>query len=357
MSWVHLEVDEELCLVRLEADAEPCLADLVGILVNRFECLQSVKEGNIKFLLINTGEPLSRAMKLRDLETADTSPLIVRYPLSNDTVHLNLRCYISTSWTHLRISHTQLEIKGEELKGEFEFNDWLNDIPSNNNKRIVNVLIKIEGPKFLEENLMVNGSLMKLLLPSWECQRQIWDIRHFSKDDIPKHSWDISDLILSGFTTELRRKMEAFGEFVNEPTVREFISPFMTTAVVIGKKTNSTLRVVAKDNLKGSRGYGPVDFTVHSDDIIILVTGAKNEDLKQGVGQNYAQMHSAVECLEKKGKITEDDKYSVVMYGVVTTGSNWIFNRWIGMSKHPMIERTDVIRNSWVYRWNFRVSS
>ena len=51
----------------------------------------------------------------------------------------------------------------------------------------------------------------------------------------------------------------------------------------------------AETRLVGSRGYGPVDYSVSMDDIVVLVTEAKNNDMTKGAAQNIAQLHSAVE--------------------------------------------------------------
>lgn len=101
------------------------------------------------------------------------------------------------------------------------------------------------------------------------------------------------------FKAELERKKEAFIHISRtEATCREFISPFLTTAVQYVQRTDKTqLQLKAEETLNGSRAYGVIDYTIESDGVVIIVNEVKKDDTLeiQGAAQNIAQMHSAVE--------------------------------------------------------------
>lgn len=82
-------------------------------------------------------------------------------------------------------------------------------------------------------------------------------------------------------------------------TCREFISPFMTTAVKHIQSKNRSLRLRAEEWLDGSCGFGPVDYSVYIEELALLVCEVKREDFEKGGAQNIVQMHSAAEVNEK----------------------------------------------------------
>jgi hypothetical protein len=113
-------------------------------------------------------------------------------------------------------------------------------------------------------------------------------------DDLPKY--DVPERILDGLASDLETTFAAFrSSDTNESVVREFVSPFLKRAVVSVQAKEPLLLLLVETKLAGSRGYGPVDYSVIKDDIVILVTEAKNNDMIKGAAQNIAQMHSAVE--------------------------------------------------------------
>ncbi|CAG8606291.1 10616_t:CDS:2, partial [Paraglomus occultum] len=225
-------------------------------------------------------------------------------------------------------------MKGEELKDEFQFNGWLDDVPKTNRSKIISLSIKVEGMRsYSDWNL---GDITHAL--TGVKIEDVTELAVLKMDDFPTFSGAISDDILDGFFAEINAKLAAFR---TAPIVREFVSPFMTRAVLIMQEREPLLLLNAKRKLKGTRGYGPVDYSVSKNEIVILVTEAKNEDFRQGAAENIAQIHSAVEHLEKKRKIDATaDRLRAVMYGIVTTGTEWMFIRWAGDSKNPTIELT-----------------
>ncbi|CAG8792454.1 6171_t:CDS:2, partial [Gigaspora rosea] len=226
-----------------------------------------------------------------------------------------------------------------EIKNEYEFNVMVENISPNNNKvRQVSVTVRVEGMKaYSEWNLSeITRTLFGEMWSSIDATPKL------NKNELPKPKREIK--IPDGFYDEIRRKLEAFQTINNEPTVREFTSPFLTTAVVILKKNQHNLKLNAEINLQGSRGFGPVDYSIESDGMLVVVIEVKNEDFNQGTAQAFAQMHSAVEALEKKRKLDQTDfeegKFPVMMYGIVTNAREWVFIRWIGDSKKPKIAMT-----------------
>lgn len=81
----------------------------------------------------------------------------------------------------------------------------------------------------------------------------------------------------------------------NEATAREFISCFMCAAVGHVAKDDTPLQLKIEDWLDGPRGYGPIDYSVDVDGVVVLVHEAKKEDFEKGAAQNIVQMHSAVQ--------------------------------------------------------------
>jgi hypothetical protein len=124
-------------------------------------------------------------------------------------------------------------------------------------------------------------------------------------DDMPKY--DVPERILNDLASDLETTFAAFrSSDANESVVREFVSPFLKRAVVSVQAEEAHLLLHVETKLAGSRGYGPVDYSVTKDDIVVLVTEAKNNDMIKGAAQNIAQMHSAVEVLSGSKPILDN---------------------------------------------------
>ncbi|CAG8675959.1 11620_t:CDS:1, partial [Paraglomus brasilianum] len=64
------------------------------------------------------------------------------------------------------------------------------------------------------------------------------------------------------------------------------------TAVVHVKAEEAHLQLKAEEWLDGPQGYGPIDYSVDVDGVVVvLVHKAKKEDFKKGTAQNIVQMH------------------------------------------------------------------
>ncbi|RIB20845.1 hypothetical protein C2G38_2178271 [Gigaspora rosea] len=319
---------------------------------------------NLKTLVLSQSVVLKGIHPPLDEKTTSKKPLILRYPFSDNSVSIRINlgrsCLVATiphnsgMWFNSRqraIDNFDI-LKTDprphfiffnndtqtEIINEYEFNEMVEQISPKNKVRQVYVTVRVEGMKaYSEWNL---SEITRTLFG------EMWDsidaIPKFDKNELPKSKKEIE--VPDGFFNEIRRKLEAFQTINNEPTVREFTSPFLTTAVVILKNKQHNLKLNAEINLQGSRGFGPVDYSIKSDDMLVVVIEVKKEDFNQGTAQAFAQMHSAVEALEKKRKLDqtdfEEDKFPFRMYGIVTSAREWVFIRWIGDSKKPKIAMT-----------------
>lgn len=72
----------------------------------------------------------------------------------------------------------------------------------------------------------------------------------------------------------------------------------MTAAVEHVQLKESKLCLKSEEWLDGSRGFGPVDYSVHLEEFVLLVCEAKKHDFEKGIAQNIMQMCSAVEVNE-----------------------------------------------------------
>lgn len=139
---------------------------------------------------------------------------------------------------------------------------------------------------------------------------------------------------------ELKKKKSAFGIVNrNESTCREFISPLMSTAVTHIQEEAKGLLLKAEEWIDGTKAYGPIDYSILIEEVLVLVQEVKKDDFEKGNAQNIAQIHSAVESRKRRIKIDpEDEEVPVVMYGIVTNALQWYFLRWAGSSDDPTVE-------------------
>lgn len=84
----------------------------------------------------------------------------------------------------------------------------------------------------------------------------------------------------------------------NEATARNYINPFMHKAVAMLMPDYPSMRLAVEENFVGTRGYGPLDYAVVLEELAIMVTEAKKEDLQKGVAQNLVQLHTAAEVIK-----------------------------------------------------------
>ncbi|RIB17011.1 hypothetical protein C2G38_2142817 [Gigaspora rosea] len=125
---------------------------------------------------------------------------------------------------------------------------------------------------------------------------------------------------------------------INEATRCEFISRIIyKVASVFG----GIVKVYPQYEVSGSHGKGPIDWAIKVEDTIISVTEAKRENIDQGIAQSTVQAHASLQRNRKKRTYEEADMYGHVMYGVVTTGVDWIITK-IVLSNENDNENGDV---------------
>ncbi|CAG8716486.1 424_t:CDS:2, partial [Gigaspora rosea] len=340
---------------------------LKPILRETFEDLKNVKPEDTEFFTFNDRiNPLPPDITLNSLSesTTATAPLVVRYPLSTSTVIV--RCNFSTSWFKSSFSHNSglwylirnvAESKFRTLRldtiqysfiynennsklqieNELQFNEVIADItPNEKGKREVSISIQVTGRKAygdweigeaLNEFLHQRGSTM-------------FDIRSFSMDDLPRPNPPIPKEAIAQLIAELKKRKCAFGiANRNESTCREFTSPLMSTAVTHIQEEAKGLLLKAEEWIDGTKAYGPIDYSISIEEVLVLVQEVKKDDFEKGTAQNIAQIHSAIESRKRRIEVDPgDEEVPVVMYGIVTNALQWYFLRWAGSSDDPTVE-------------------
>ncbi|CAG8647844.1 198_t:CDS:1 [Ambispora leptoticha] len=362
-SWLWVLLEGQADPVEVDVSDILNLSRLIPRIKEAFPELSSIPPGKIQFLSSNNRtQPLRKGTLITSIHTTDTSPLVVRYPFTDCTVVI--RCNLSNSWFRQDWPHSSglwhllraaalarfspldgsdffFMVKDpveKEITNEFQFNRVIQKAPINDeNERQISISIRVEGKKAYGE----------------------WDLRDVLQNILHKSSWTsytnaprlnldefekvtLSDDMLKLLIDELQKNTDVFGDVTrNEMTCQEFISPFLTTAVKHLQVKEPLLALRAEDELNGSRGFGPVDYTVVLDDIVICVTEAKKMDFDKGAAQNIVQMHSAVESLSKRKREDEDLKDSeevpVMVYGIVSNARNWLFLQWAGTENDPVL--------------------
>ncbi|RUS17382.1 hypothetical protein BC938DRAFT_476283 [Jimgerdemannia flammicorona] len=175
-------------------------------------------------------------------------------------------------------------------------------------EHVLDLTVRIEGKKAYGE-WSVKDVLHELLLG-----------QHKSIDAIPELDIDNTfgiynlDQQQESFLKEiLRRIAKAFHYAVNsnEATARNYINPIMVEAVSAVQETHALVRLAVEEQSDGSKGYGRFDYVILCEELAVVVTEAKMVEVQNGIAQNIAQLHTAVE-----------------MYGIVTTGNEWRFLSW-----------------------------
>jgi hypothetical protein len=92
---------------------------------------------------------------------------------------------------------------------------------------------------------------------------------------------------------------------------------------------HKNLKIGREFTVKGETHNGQVDLAVLYDDTIVLVVEAKASNLELGKAQNLLQLRAAYEQ-NKRNQV----KLGNTMYGLVTTGTEWVFTKLIVRSKN-----------------------
>ncbi|CAJ0830881.1 15897_t:CDS:2, partial [Entrophospora sp. SA101] len=212
---------------------------------------------------------------------------------------------------HTQVAFGDKKKSGEEqVKNEFSFNKLWRKL---NQMKVVNMrsVFQFEFKKAYGE-WEISEVFEKFL-------HKEWIIRKFTQPDP-----EISDDIVNSFINELKRKKKTFIHINhNKSTCREFISAFMTAAVEHAQLKESKLCLKSEEWLDGSHGFGPVDYSVHLEEFVLLVCEPKKEDFE-------------------KDETDMEPEPQVQIYSIVTNALGWYFLKWIGSPENSQLEDLDL---------------
>ncbi len=176
------------------------------------------------------------------------------------------------------------------------------------------------------------------------------------------------NMVVDQIKMELQARLEAVNlDIPSELTCREFISPFLIASIRIvssylkWKQYASKLSLVNEKYVYGLKASGPVDYIIMLDYLDIILTEAKKETAREGIIQNLLQQHASLEFLsnilididivglDRKRKFNEtfeDIRLSFPTFGIVSTGSEWIFTKCVRQAEPK--EKTKIYRSNTV---------
>ncbi|CAB4424877.1 unnamed protein product [Rhizophagus irregularis] len=365
--WILLEGHPRSILLddiifNLKRDAN--LSDLAPKLVNRFSELAQKNDLDLEFFNFDARTeslPLDTTLKAVEQDTSAVKPLVVRYPLTDNTIVVKVRllstpaeiCLPHTTgvWYMLLIKTKQKykrlqedgnavyfvdqETKKKTIDEEFIFNDLMKKTNPNCDREIViSLLIRIKGKKPYAE---------------WTPKDVLNEILHdqySAIEAIPELDIDATfgtDPVLDGqelrrFNDNLERIASAFHYEVssNEATARNYINPFMVDAVAKVRSKYPSTRLVVEEDFDGSRGYGRLDYVIYCRDLAILISEAKMIEIQKQIAQILVQLHTAAE--KRKRKLDKSITNPPIICGIVSTGIGWRFILWSGLPENPTIK-------------------
>jgi hypothetical protein len=173
-------------------------------------------------------------------------------------------------------------------------------------------------------------------------------------------------MVIGELKMELQARLEAVNlEIPSELTCREFISPYLIASIRIvayylkTKGYTNMLSLVYEKYVYGLKASGPVDYIIMLDYLDIILTEAKKETAHEGIIQNLLQQQASLEFLsnilidsdivgmDRKrvfSETFEDIRLSFPTYGIVSTGSEWIFTKCV--RRNVPSEKTKIYRSN-----------
>ncbi|CAG8454516.1 9248_t:CDS:2 [Paraglomus occultum] len=167
----------------------------------------------------------------------------------------------------------------------------------------------------------LNGVLTMFNLPT------VYSIDDLTQIDFPaEYASDEDEKLIQELFDEIKKRFKALGPLchgVNEATRTEYISPFMINAVA-GCPPGTVLRPQLR--FVGSHDKGPVDYAIEYKSTLIRITETKVNELGKGLAQNVVQLQAAAQHnIRKRKRNSDDSDYdSDTIYGIVTTGVEWL---------------------------------
>ena len=151
-------------------------------------------------------------------------------------------------------------------------------------------------------------------------------VRLVVNDDIFHSSVEVRNTDIDFAREELSRRMTVCDIFqVGEFTMREFISPMLINTLM----STPTVKLECSKAIIGSLGHGVIDFLMTYCDFPICVTEAKREGIDKAVYHSIAQMVASREAYCTRNKCTISEILDVPSCGIISTGENFVFLRYI----------------------------
>ncbi|CAB5395023.1 unnamed protein product [Rhizophagus irregularis] len=362
--WVLLEGDTRPAEVYVDqknyASREFNLDRLVPILKKEFpKLLQDVRSTQIEFFNNNDRTSLNCGMTLTNDNTSFENPLVVRYPLSDSNINVKFRhvhkvayCQIPHSSGSFYLLQREALAKFKDDFAEIETGDIY--FENQNNKGIESAFHFNTLLKYTDQNGRDQYDLdLKIRIKNrkaysdWKIGDVLQEIYNykmnnlemvrveFDMSSLPESSPPLSTEVQDKIAEQIEDKTIVFEKVdANEATAREFISIVLVNTVKFVKTHNdSTTELLVEKQLKGSHGYGPLDYVVMIQKFYMLITEAKPYRVEEGIAQILAQLSSASEVLGKRKLAQTDFEFEVErmpLIGIVTTGRVWVFIRNTG---------------------------
>ncbi|RHZ47745.1 hypothetical protein Glove_568g2 [Diversispora epigaea] len=223
--WILFERNTEPTKLKADISKVTDLDDLKYKLTNEFNILKDVEPSKIVFFNYNyCSTPIRPGTPLQSLadNTTDTTPLIVRYPISDSSIVVKFGF---------------LKKVEEKIEDEYSFMNLLTKTrPNELKERVLDLKVQTKGKKAFGD----------------------WSLKEVASE-IYNNDFDKLDKEIEKIVDQLKTKASAFKNRIdtNEAPVREYVSIFMTQAVyhIQQYKDSTTTTLSVESELDGSRGY------------------------------------------------------------------------------------------------------
>ncbi|KAF0439683.1 hypothetical protein F8M41_004128 [Gigaspora margarita] len=308
--WVLLE--EKASAVEVDVDQKNYMTHgfnldcLKTILCERFKVLKNVEPEDIEFFTFNDRiNPIPPDITLNSLSvsTTATAPLVVRYLFSTSTIIVH--CNLLTLWFKSGFPHTSgiWYLIRNAAKSKFQIlrldTVQYSFIHNENNSKLL-----------IETEFQFN-EIIADVQPNEKGKREV-SISIQVTDNLPRSNLPIPEETIVQLIAELKKRKSAF-------------------AVTHVQDETKKLLLKAEEWIDGTKAYGPIEYLISIEEVLVLVQEVKKDDFEKGTAQNISR--------KRRIEINpRDEEVPVVMYGIVTNALQWYFLRWAGSSDNPTVE-------------------
>lgn len=160
-------------------------------------------------------------------------------------------------------------------------------------------------------------------------------------DDVFHTSVAVREGDISCTKEELTRRLAVCDIYQQgELTMREFITPVLVNALVAAPH----VKLVAAKMVTGRKARGSVDYMLTYRDFPMCVTVCRREAIDRSVIQNIAQLIASREAFCHRNKCVKEDLEDVPSSGIVSTGEDWIFVRYLKQSTEYLLFRSKAFK-------------